>query len=229
MHGAHVRTSPSYLTDTTTPISSLPGHSQLHSAMMTDNDIPRTRTKFGESFLCCWIARVERSFRQYKEHYRLVVLQTRHQDKLFCIGIFGLISFTCPDCMRCFIYIGFYLLSYWYAKLFARNSANANRMPILKSNSGQNRLQRSGGTHSFTSRLDVELFLDMLMFTGLFNKHMNKQQIKHSAFQLLPFRRSSAVSKTFSAPLTSAVCRESITSPNRPCHFGIVQRYAWRT
>ena len=40
MHG----TSPSYLTDATTPISSLPGHRQLRSAMTTEYDIPRTRT-----------------------------------------------------------------------------------------------------------------------------------------------------------------------------------------
>ena len=44
MHGVHNGTSSSYLTDTTTPISSLPGHRQLHSAMMTENDIPCTRT-----------------------------------------------------------------------------------------------------------------------------------------------------------------------------------------
>ena len=49
MHGVHNGTSPSYLTDTTTPISSLPGHRQLRSAMTTEYDIPRTRTKFGDS------------------------------------------------------------------------------------------------------------------------------------------------------------------------------------
>ena len=36
MHGVHKRTSPSYLTDTTTTISSLPGHHHLCSAMMTE-------------------------------------------------------------------------------------------------------------------------------------------------------------------------------------------------
>ena len=48
MHGIHNGTSPSYLTDTTTPISSLPGHCQLRSAMTTEYDIPRTRTNFGD-------------------------------------------------------------------------------------------------------------------------------------------------------------------------------------
>ena len=48
MHSVHNGTSPSYLTDTTTPISSLPGHHQLRSAMMTEYDIPRIRTKFGD-------------------------------------------------------------------------------------------------------------------------------------------------------------------------------------
>ena len=46
MHGVHNGTSPSYLTDTTTPISSLPGHRQLRSAMTTEYDIHRTRTTF---------------------------------------------------------------------------------------------------------------------------------------------------------------------------------------
>ena len=46
MPGVHNATSPSYPTDTTTPISSLPGHRQLHSAMTTEYDIPRTRTQF---------------------------------------------------------------------------------------------------------------------------------------------------------------------------------------
>ena len=42
------RTSPLYLTDTTRPILSLPGHHQRRSAMTTEYDIPRTRTKFGD-------------------------------------------------------------------------------------------------------------------------------------------------------------------------------------
>ena len=48
MHGVHNGTNPLYLTDTTTPISSLPGHRQLRSAMTTEYDIPCTRTKFGD-------------------------------------------------------------------------------------------------------------------------------------------------------------------------------------
>ena len=51
-----------------------------------------------QSFLCCWTSRMEHSARRYMEHYRLVILQTSHQDTLFCIGIFGLHSFTFPDC-----------------------------------------------------------------------------------------------------------------------------------
>ena len=41
-------TSPQYLSDTTTRISSLPGHRRLRSAPSNDYDIPRTKTKFGE-------------------------------------------------------------------------------------------------------------------------------------------------------------------------------------
>ena len=41
-----------------------------------------------QSFLCSWTARMECSSRQYKEHYRFVILQTSHQDTLCCIGIF---------------------------------------------------------------------------------------------------------------------------------------------
>ena len=91
-------TSPSYQTDTTTPILSFPGHRQLRSVMPTQYDIRRSRTTFGSSFHCCWIARVELSSRRYKEHYRPVVLQTSHQDTLSCIGLFGLNSVTFPDC-----------------------------------------------------------------------------------------------------------------------------------
>ena len=46
MHGVRKGTSPSYLTDTTTPFSSLPGHRQLRSAMTTEYVIHRTRTTF---------------------------------------------------------------------------------------------------------------------------------------------------------------------------------------
>ena len=83
MHGVHNGTSPSYLTDKTTPISSLPGHRQLRSTMTTEYDIPRTRKKFGDRAFCCWTMRVECSFSRYKEHYRLVILQMSHQDTLF--------------------------------------------------------------------------------------------------------------------------------------------------
>ena len=43
-----------------------------------------------QSFLCCWTSRMERSPRRYKEHYRLVILQTSHQDILFFVMTFGL-------------------------------------------------------------------------------------------------------------------------------------------
>ena len=127
MHSVHNGISPSYLTDTTTPISLFPGRRQLRSAMTTQYDIRRTRTTFGGSFRCCWIARVELSSRRYKEHYRSVILQMSHQDTLSCIGIFGLNSVTFPDCtmfgasgqfyggrgLRCAIEMGFtYLLTY---------------------------------------------------------------------------------------------------------------------
>ena len=37
-----------YRMDTTTPISSLPRHCRLLSAMVTEYDVPHTRTKFGD-------------------------------------------------------------------------------------------------------------------------------------------------------------------------------------
>ena len=48
MHGVHNGTNLSYLTHTTIPISSLPGHRQLRSAMTIEYDIPRTRIQFGD-------------------------------------------------------------------------------------------------------------------------------------------------------------------------------------
>ena len=48
VHGVSNRTSPAYLSDTTTSISSMPGHPQLCSAMTNEFDVPRTRTKFGD-------------------------------------------------------------------------------------------------------------------------------------------------------------------------------------
>ena len=48
MHGVYNWTSPSYVIDTTIPISSLSGYRQLRSAMTTEYDIPRTRTQFGD-------------------------------------------------------------------------------------------------------------------------------------------------------------------------------------
>ena len=48
MHGVHNGTNPSYLMDSTPPISSLKGHRRLYFAMTTEYDIPRTRTKFGD-------------------------------------------------------------------------------------------------------------------------------------------------------------------------------------
>ena len=49
MHGVHNGTSPSYLKDTTTPISSLPGHRRLRSAMTTEYDITRISLAPGQS------------------------------------------------------------------------------------------------------------------------------------------------------------------------------------
>ena len=72
MHVFHNGTSPSYLTDTTTPISSLPGHRQLRSAMTTEYDIPHTRTKFEDRALLETFSVAgsrERSSRRYKEHH----------------------------------------------------------------------------------------------------------------------------------------------------------------
>ena len=42
MHGVHNGISPLYLSDTTTPISLLPGHRQLRSAITTEYDVLRT-------------------------------------------------------------------------------------------------------------------------------------------------------------------------------------------
>ena len=48
MHGVHNGTSHFYLTDTTTPISSLLRHRRLRSSMTTEYDIPRTMIKSGD-------------------------------------------------------------------------------------------------------------------------------------------------------------------------------------
>ena len=47
MHNVSNRTSPSYLLDTTTLISSIPGHHRLHSARPNEFNVSRTRSKFG--------------------------------------------------------------------------------------------------------------------------------------------------------------------------------------
>ena len=46
-----------------------------------------------QSVLCCWTARVERSFRRYKKHCRLVILQTSHQDTIFLYWHFRIKQF----------------------------------------------------------------------------------------------------------------------------------------
>ena len=93
MHSVHSGISPSYLTDTTTLISSLPGHRQLRSAMMTEYDIPRTWTQFGDSFLFCWTARVECSSRRTLPTCHPSNEPSRHT---FLYWHIGLNSF--PDC-----------------------------------------------------------------------------------------------------------------------------------
>ena len=99
MHRVRNGTSPSYLTDTKTLISSLPGHCQLHSAMTTEYDIPCTRTKFGETAFsvagpCEWNALPADT----RSITNLLSFKTSHQDILFRIGIFGLNSFTFTNC-----------------------------------------------------------------------------------------------------------------------------------
>ena len=49
MHAVQNGTSPAYIVDITTPISSLYGHRMLHSAAANQYEIPWTRTKF-----CDW-------------------------------------------------------------------------------------------------------------------------------------------------------------------------------
>ena len=68
------------LTDTTTLISSLSGHQQRRSAMTTEYDIPRTRTKFGDEAFSVAGPRECNSSRRYKKRHRLVNLQMSHQD-----------------------------------------------------------------------------------------------------------------------------------------------------
>ena len=95
MHGVHNGTSPSYLTDATTPIRNW---QDIVSFVQQWIRYPSHQDKiWRQSFLCCWTTWVECSSHRYKEHYRLVILQTSHQDTFF-IGIFGLNSFTFPDC-----------------------------------------------------------------------------------------------------------------------------------
>ena len=97
MHCVHNGTSPSYLTDTTTPISSLPGHRQRHSAMTIEYDISRTRTKFrNRAFSVAepreWNALPAdiRNITNLSSFIRAI------KTHLFVFGIFGLNSFQ--DC-----------------------------------------------------------------------------------------------------------------------------------
>ena len=95
MHGVHNGTSPSYLTDTTTPISSLLGHRQLRSAMTTEYDIPHTRTKFGNRAFS--VAR-PREWNSLPVDIRNIIDLSsfkRAIKTLFCIGIFGLNIHDC--------------------------------------------------------------------------------------------------------------------------------------
>ena len=83
MHGVHNKTNPSYLTDTTTPISSLPGHRQLRSAMMIEYDIPRIRTKFADR---AFSVAGPRDWNALPADIRNIILQTSHQDTLFVLA-----------------------------------------------------------------------------------------------------------------------------------------------
>ena len=91
MHGVHNGTSPSYLTDITTPISSLPGYRQLCSAMTTEYDIPRTRTKFGDRAFSVAENREWNALpADISNITDLSSFKQAIQRHFFCIGIFGL-------------------------------------------------------------------------------------------------------------------------------------------
>ena len=52
IHGVSNETSPEYLSDTTTSISSMPGNRRLCSATTNEFDVPRTRTQFEDRVVC---------------------------------------------------------------------------------------------------------------------------------------------------------------------------------
>ena len=96
MHGVHNGTSP-YLTNSTTPISSLPGYRQLRSAMTTEYDIPHTRTKFGDrAFSVAGPREWSALLANIENITDLSSFKRAIKTQFFCIGIFGLNSF--PDC-----------------------------------------------------------------------------------------------------------------------------------
>ena len=70
-----------------------------------------------QNFRCCWTARVERSSRRYKEHYRLAVIQTSHKFTAFYICIFRLNSFTFLDYYIRRFWIIFILFLFIYSSL----------------------------------------------------------------------------------------------------------------
>ena len=98
MHGVHNRTSPSYLTDATIPISSLPGHRRLHSVRTTEYNIPCTRTNF-EDRAFSFVG--PREWNDLFADIRNITDFSSFKWAIkihFCNGIFRLNSFTIPDC-----------------------------------------------------------------------------------------------------------------------------------
>ena len=80
-------TSLSYLTDTTTPISSLPGHRPLCSAMTAEYDIPRTKTKFGDrAFSIAGLRKWNALPADIRYITDLSFFKTSHQDTIYVLA-----------------------------------------------------------------------------------------------------------------------------------------------
>ena len=89
MHSVDNRTSPSYLMETTTSTSSLPGHRRLPSIMTTKYDISHTRTKFGDRAFSVAVSREWNALPIDIRNISDLSFFKRAIKTLFCIGIFG--------------------------------------------------------------------------------------------------------------------------------------------
>ena len=98
MHLVHNGTSPKYLTDITTSISSMLGHRCIRSAMTTEYDIPRTRIKFGDRAFSLAGPSEGNALPADIRNIADMSSIKRAIKTLFYIDIIGSNSFTFSDC-----------------------------------------------------------------------------------------------------------------------------------